>query len=63
MAHSSIFDADETFGYIHKRLNAIEGEKGYRACNRAMNKPVGECWCYKGGPNEETLPCPTPKTE
>jgi len=44
---------------IRKRLGAITGARnGY--CAIRCGKPSVECWCYQGGPDSETLPCPPP---
>jgi hypothetical protein len=44
---------------ISRRLAAIVGQKR-GICPRKDNPalPPEKCWCYRAGPDGETLPCP-----
>lgn len=52
----------DDFDFIRRRVRAIAGEREGR-CEIRASGIAQDCWCWKSGPDGETLRCPPPPQE
>jgi hypothetical protein len=50
--------AADDFAVIRAATMRLKFER--QGCNLRKGLPSCDCWCYRGGPTGETLPCPAP---
>ncbi|HYZ42571.1 MAG TPA: hypothetical protein VE687_18390 [Stellaceae bacterium] len=49
--------AADDFATIHRRMTALRLQRDGK-CAIRDGKSSADCWCYKAGPDGNTLPCP-----